>query len=140
MNHTRMEKQLILHEGLKLKPYKDTVGKWTIGVGRNLTDVGITEDEALMLLCRDIEKAEIDAFALISNYSSLNDVRQRVLVDMAFNLGRSRLSKFKRMVAAVQRNHFGCAADEMVDSKWYRQVGVRGARLELMMRTGKDNN
>jgi len=128
--------QLVKHEGLRLKPYKDTVGKWTIGVGRNLSDVGISEAEASYLLDNDIRKAVDDASTLVENFETLNDTRQHVLIDMAFNLGRSRLSKFRLMLAAVEAGDFKKAADEMVNSRWYLQVGPRSARLELMMRTG----
>ncbi len=128
--------QLVKHEGLRLKPYKDTVGKWTIGVGRNLSDVGISEAEASYLLDNDIRKAVDDASTLVENFETLNDTRQHVLIDMAFNLGRSRLSRFRLMLAAVEAGDFKQAADEMVNSRWYLQVGPRSARLELMMRTG----
>jgi lysozyme len=137
MNLARMEELLILHEDCRLKPYKDTVGKWTIGVGRNISDNGITMREALFLLSNDIDTAVEDARALLDCWDDLDDVRQMVIVDMAFNLGRSRLAEFRRMLAAVEQRRYERAADEMVDSKWYRQVGSRGARLESMMRTGE---
>ena len=137
MKIRELREQLIRHEGLELKPYKDTVGKLTIGVGRNLSDVGISRAEAMALLDTDIRKALDDAGALVSNFEELNDARQHVLADMAFNLGRSRLGKFRLMIAAVEAGNFGTAADEMVNSRWYLQVGARSARLELMMRTGE---
>lgn len=129
--------QLIDHEGLRLKPYKDTVGKLTIGVGRNLDDVGISEEEAMILLGNDVQKAADDIEALVPNVGELEVARQLVLIDMAFNLGRTRLAKFRRMLAAVRAVKFEEAADEMVNSRWYQQVGRRAVKLERQMRTGE---
>ncbi|MDP3703688.1 MAG: lysozyme, partial [Candidatus Omnitrophota bacterium] len=95
-----LERQLIAHEGLRLKPYTDTVGKLTIGVGRNLTDKGITKAEALYLLERDIEECIAD-LVTFPWFGRLDSVRQRVMIDMRFNLGPSRLRKFRRTLAAV---------------------------------------
>jgi lysozyme len=131
--------QIIRHEGLRLKPYHDSAGKLSIGVGRNLDDKGIREDEAIMMLMHDISDATSDAAALVDNFHLLDEVRQRVLVDMAFNLGRTRLGTFRRMIEAVRNNRFEEAAAEMVNSRWYRQVGERGMRLEYMMRSGEDD-
>jgi lysozyme len=134
--HT-IEEQLILHEGLKLKPYTDTQGVLTIGVGRNLDDRGITEDEAMYLLAGDIDEI-IARLEVHSWYLALGPVRRKVIIDMAFNLGVGGLTGFKRMIEALERADYDAAADEMVDSAWYRQVGERGRRLERMMRTGED--
>lgn len=145
MKFSRTRERLMKHEGEKRDergrhiPYKDTVGKWTIGWGRNITDNGISQDEAILMINNDIQKALADARSLIKNFDLLDDVRQEVLVDMAFNLGRNRLSKFRLMRAAVQRDDFEGAADQMVDSKWYKQVGIRGVNLEAMMRTGESD-
>ena len=118
-------------------PYKDTVGKWTIGWGRNISDNGISEKEALAMLDNDIENAVDDARALFDNFDGLDNTRQHVLIDMSFNMGQKRLGGFRRMIAAVQAKDFTRAADEMVSSRWYLQTGTRAARLELMMRTGE---
>lgn len=131
--------QIIRHEGLHLKPYRDSVGKLTIGAGRNLNDKGISEEEAIAMLMHDVSDAKSDAAALVDNFHELDEVRQRVLIDMAFNLGRAGLATFRRMIEAVRNKRFEQAAAEIVDSRWYRQVGVRGMRLEYMMRTGKDD-
>jgi lysozyme len=119
-------------------PYTDSVGKTTIGVGRNLTDNGITQDEAFTLLDNDIDQALEDAKSLVSNFNDLGDVRQRVLVDMSFNLGRARLKGFKKMLAAIESGMFTTATREMLDSKWARQVGSRATRLSSMMKSGLD--
>jgi lysozyme len=84
---TALEDQLIDHEGLELKPYQCTADKLTIGVGRNIEDRGITEDEARYLLKNDIKIVEDELLEKKPVVAGLDAVRQRVLVDMGFNLG-----------------------------------------------------
>lgn len=123
------------HEGLRLKVYKCTAGKNTIGYGRNLDDVGISADEAEYMLKHDLENAEIDA-QRFPIYEKLNQVRKDVLIEMVFNLGYSRLSGFKKMFAALERKDYDGAANEMLDSKWARDVGERAKTLAYFMRIG----
>ena len=132
-----IEDQLILHEGLRLKPYRCTAGRLTIGVGRNLDDKGISRDEAMILLRNDIEEitGQLERHGW---YIALGPTRRKVLIDMCFNLGMAGLMGFRRMIEALERGDYERAADEMVYSRWYRQVGERGRRLERMMRTGED--
>lgn len=127
---------LIKHEGLRLKPYVDTVGKLTIGVGRNLDDVGISKDEALFMLDNDIEKCEAE-LKQFDWFNNLDEVRQIVLLDMAFNLGIPRLLKFKKTIQYIQDCDFENAAKEMLDSIWAKQVKGRALELSEMMRTGR---
>lgn len=129
--------QLILHEGLKLKPYRCTAGKLTIGVGRNLEDKGISRDEALMMLKNDVEEVE-KALSTYTWFKNLDGIRQKVLIDMAFNLGVGGLMQFKKMIAAIEKSNYESAASEMMNSKWAKQVGKRSDRLATMMRTGSD--
>ena len=79
--------QLMRHEGLRLKPYRDTVGKLTIGIGRNLDDVGISRDEAMVLLKNDIDKTITALREHLPFYDSLSEARRNVLANMAFNMG-----------------------------------------------------
>jgi lysozyme len=95
MDIEALKNQLILHEGLKLEPYECTAGKLTIGVGRNIEDIGITEDEARYLLDNDILRVCDELDRNLSWWRDLSDVRQRVLVDMVFNLGISRFMQFQ---------------------------------------------
>lgn len=132
-----IEEQLILHEGLRLKPYRCPAGKLTIGVGRNLEDKGLSEKEALFLLRNDIAEAT-ERLEKLGWFKALDPVRRKVIVDMAFNLGMSGLLSFKHMIQALNCYDYNTAADEMVDSLWYRQVGKRAERLVKMMRTGED--
>lgn len=134
-----LKEQLLLHEGIRLKPYRDTVGKWTVGVGRNLTDKGITKVEALIMLDGDIHEVTKDCRTYIECFDRLDEVRQRVLLDMAFNMGIHGLLGFKTTLACVARGDYAEAADRMVESKWADQVGRRAHRLAAWMRSGKDD-
>ena len=102
-----------------------------------LKERGITKDEALFLLANDIE----DAIKDLSNFDwfeDLDPVRKKVVIDMRYNLGPTRFRGFKKMIAALARGDYKAAAAEMVDSKWYHEVGNRSKRLVKMMETGKD--
>lgn len=130
-----LTKQLIHDEGMRLKPYRDTVGKLTIGVGRNLDDNGISEDEALVMLKNDIDQA-FDELSQFDWFNSLKPVKQDALVNMCFNLGLPRLLSFKRMIAALEVGDYQTAADEALDSKWAVQVGERANRIAEVIRNG----
>ena len=129
---------IIYHEGLELKPYRCTAGHLTIGIGRNLDDRGITEDEARFLCQNDVDIVEQELTRKFSFIVGLDDVRIRVLLDMAFNLGVPRLSAFSNMWAALEEGDYKQAAVEMLDSRWARQVGRRATNLSQMMETGED--
>lgn len=135
---TKLQKQLTLHEGVRLKPYRCTAGKMTIGIGRNLDDVGITQDEAMLMLRTDIARALSGVRTELPWFEQIDHIRQRVLVDMAFNLGIDGLLAFKQTLAAVAAGDYDRAATEMLNSRWAGQVGERARRLARMMRTGKD--
>ena len=128
--------QLILHEGLRLKVYTDTLGIPTVGVGRNLRDKGITRDEALDLLSHDIDECVTD-LATFAWFEALDAVRQRALVDLRFNIGPRRLRGFVKMLAALAVSDYGTAADELRDSVWATQIGATRRDTVLgMLRTG----
>lgn len=131
-------RQLRLHEGEKLRPYRCTAGKLTIGVGRNLEDRGITREESAMLLANDIRAVDAGLVRALPWVARLDDVRQRVLVDMAFNLGLQGLLEFKRTLKAVEEGRYQQAAGMMLESRWASQVGARAERLARMMLTGAD--
>lgn len=129
--------QLRRHEGLRLHPYRCTAGKLTIGVGRNLDDNGITEDEANFLLSNDLMRVGEELRWNSPAFDKLDNVRKAVLIDMCFNLGISRLRMFKKMFAAIDEQDWALAAEEMIDSRWCLQVGQRCETLYAMMKTGK---
>ena len=125
------------HEGLRLKPYVDSVGKTTIGYGYNLTDRGIPQRTADAWLDADIASTVAELTRTFPWFSTLDDMRKVVITDMAFNLGVPRLSQFVQTLAAVACGDYLAAADGMLASKWARQVGARAHELAEMMRTGR---
>lgn len=137
MNKVKLAEQLKKHEGLRLNPYTDTVGKLTLGIGRNLEDKGITEQEALFMLNNDVDYFYSKLCQRINWMKTLGDARQNVLVNMAFNLGIAGLMSFKKMLLACEHGNFKIAATEMLNSKWAEQVGYRANELAEQMRTGQ---
>ena len=137
MNKAKLAEQLKNHEGLRLKPYTDTVGKLTLGIGRNLEDKGITEQEALFMLNNDVDYFYSKLCQSIGWMKKLDDARQNVLVNMSFNLGIAGLMTFKKMLLACEHGNFKIAATEMLNSKWAEQVGYRANELAEQMRTGQ---
>lgn len=131
-----LKDQLVRHEGLRAFPYRDAVEKLTIGVGRNLDDVGISRDEALYLLDNDISKARQNVLNAFPWASDIDGVRQDVLVNMCFNMGLGRLRGFMKMLDALRINDWQRAAREMLDSHWAQQVGDRAKELAQQMITG----
>jgi lysozyme len=116
---------LIKHEGLRLKPYTDTVGKLTIGVGRNLTDVGISNDETMTLLQNDINSATKNLQKNLEWFDGLPYNAKLVMIDMCFNMGIGGLLQFKNTLAMIQNGKYNEASVAMLQSKWATQVGNR---------------
>ncbi len=165
VRHTIVD-QLVLHEGLRQNIYKCPANDWTIGVGRNLETKGlspieqehifrehglsraevierfregktITKEEAIYLLENDIRNCKYD-LNKFPWFKDLDSVRQKVLIDMRFNLGNAGFLGFKKMIKSLEEGDYTQAGYEMKDSRWYRQVGDRGKRLVRMMVTGED--
>ena len=148
----RIKAQLVRHEGLRLKPYRCTAGKLTIGIGRNLDDRGISQKEAYAMLERDIQDCEqwlIDEIPEI--YKKLDEVRQSVLLNMCISIPQSRFAPlrepcylgingllgFKNTLAFVKAGDWERAANNMLVSRWAKQVGRRAIELSELMRKGK---
>jgi len=136
----RLFKQLRLHEGVEKFPYKCTAGYLTIGVGRNIEERGLLDDEIDFLLDNDIEVVMNEISVSFDWFFDLSEVRQRVVADMIFNLGLPRFKQFKNMIAALEAGDWAEAANQMMDSKWAKQVGKRAERLRDMMETGEDSS
>lgn len=136
----KLKDQLKRHEGFVKNPYKDSVGKITIGYGRNLEDVGISASEAEYLLDNDIRKATVLFNRVFGDFGHLNQARKDVLINMIFNMGLNRVKRFKKTLYHVAHSHFDKAADEMLDSLWARQVKGRAKELSEQMRTGMYQN
>lgn len=132
----KLIQQIKRHEGVKLKPYKCTAGKLTIGVGRNLEDVGISEREAEFLLMNDLQRV-IDQARAYSWYDKLNDPRKAVVLNMIFNMGAGGFSKFKKTHQLIEEGDFAEASIEMLDSRWSDMVGRRAIELSRQMDTGE---
>ena len=150
-------KMIAIHEGIVLNVYQDHLGIDTVGIGRNLQDRGITDGELLFMnktiddvydnglteeeayyLCMNdiaiVEKELLDSKPVVNQ---LTDVRQMVLVDMAFNMGVPRLKLFKNMWLAIEKVNYPLACEEMIDSRWASQVGNRAMKLSLAMKNGE---
>ena len=139
-----LEIAVMKDEGFRASPYLDSVGVPTIGYGTTvimgkkvtMDDPTITPQDARHLLRADLYGAAIDAQDLFWNFATMNDVRQEVLVNMTYNLGKRGLAGFKKMLAAAESLDYDTMAEEMTDSKWYGQVGKRAVRLVNEMRFG----
>ena len=146
---------LSLNEGNKPKVYKDSKGNRTIGIGFNLEDSAnrkflkregidinelfngrkLSENETRTLYNHSLTQAFKDAQSYDPNFAKRPEAVKMTLVDMAFNLGLTRLNKFKDMKSGLMNNDYNVAADEMIDSKWYKQVKSRGPRMVQVMRS-----
>lgn len=141
MNLLRLVDTLKRHEGTVIKrgrhmPYTDSVGKVTIGMGRNLSDKGISDDEAKFMLMNDISEVIHDLRLKYFWFDSLDDVRQEVVINMAFNMGMSGFGTFRNTISDIEIGNYSSAAGRMLRSKWARQVGRRAIDLSGMMKTG----
>ena len=133
----RIEDLLIKHEAMRLKPYHCTAGALTIGVGRNLDSMGLSEDEAYYLLQNDIRRCEKELLKVFEWFAYLDNVRQDAMMDMCFNLGISRLRGFAKALEAMEDGNYEEAAVEFLDSNWADQVGQRAITITNMIRTGE---
>lgn len=129
--------QLKRHEGLRLKPYKCTADKLTIGVGRNLEDVGISEEEAEMLLQNDIQRATVQIQKEFPWTTELDEVRFAALINFTFNVGIGTVGKFVNAMALLRDGSYDMAADEFLNSRWAKQVGQRAVDVTDQIRTGE---
>ena len=145
MNFQRLEVQIMNDEGFSAKPYLDTVDVPTIGYGSTHilgTPVTMTQETISPAVARGLLRSElygacVDAQGLCSVFDSLSDVRQEVLANMAYTLGKTRLSGFTKFLNALDMQDYSAAAVEMLDSKWAKQVKGRANRLADAMRTGQ---
>lgn len=145
-----LKRELVRDEGKRLKPYRDSLGNWTIGVGHLLvgnelaryvdpvtgtTRKTLAEAECAALLIGDICDAEVNLTRLMPAWRGLDDVRQRAMLNLSFNLG-TRLGKFVGLLRCVEDSHWKQAADHLRNSLWWRQVKSRGPRIAHMIETG----
>jgi lysozyme len=132
--------QLEEHEGFRSSAYTDSEGWLTIGIGRQIDKRkggGITREEARMLLSNDVARVKREILAALPWWADLDDVRQRVLVEMGFQLGVPGLLKFKNTLRAVEAGDWHDASAGMLASKWARQTPKRAEKLARQMREGR---
>lgn len=137
MVEVNLKTQLQRDEGFRNFPYRDTENFLTIGFGRNLDTDGISRIEAEFLLDNDIAKCMADVDEALPWVKRLEEPRQAVFYNMRYNLGMGGLLGFRKMLAAAQRGEWATASMEMLDSKWYAQVGPRAARLARQLESGE---
>jgi lysozyme len=123
------------NEGYRRHVYDDTEGIPTIGIGFNL-EAGFSREESRLILEYRINKIVRQLRWGLPVFNALDNVRQLVLIDMAYNLGVSGLGGFKKMLAALDRKEWDTAAEELLDSRYASQVGPRATRNADMLRTG----
>ena len=136
----QLTRQLRRDESVRAHLYFDSEGYATIGVGRLIDSRrggGLRDSEINLLLANDIEEVMISLRDRLPWFEALNEARQGVLANMAFNLGVGGLLGFSKTLAMVERGEYAAASVEMLDSKWARQVGRRADRLAEQMKTGR---
>ena len=138
MNIDALKAQLFQHVGFRPCAYQDSLGIWTIGVGRNIDHRGggISKEEALVLLDHDIARVTEELDRALPWWQHMTDARQQVLANLCFNIGLGTLLTFHNTLAAMQNGNYEAAAAEMLRSKWAKQVGKRAEELADMMRKG----
>jgi lysozyme len=128
---------LAIDEGKRSRIYLDSEGKWTCGIGRNLSDRAFSEDEIALMFKNDVDSAERDLDRNLPWWRAMNDARQNALANMAFQLGIVRLLGFKKALELLKAGRWDAAASEFMDSKWARQVPARAKRVTDLIRTGE---
>lgn len=131
----QLEAELERDEDNCSHPYLCSANKLTIGIGRNLDDVGITADEARFLLRNDIARVQLE-LETQPWFPKLTGARRRAIMNLCFNVGLPSLLGFRKMIAAIEADDWGTAADQLLDSKYATQVGARADRLAAMLRGG----
>jgi len=138
-----LKKLLKKHEGCPLLPngnaklYQDSVGKWTIGWGWNLSDNGMPQDVVELLLDQSIATAQRQLFAEFPGFRTLDEVRIDALVNLVFNMGIASFSKFTNTIRDLRVGNYAGAVERLKQSKWYTQVGDHRAQdIFHMLLTG----
>ena len=144
MDLIKLRKQHEIDEGVKYEIYNDHLGYPTFGIGHLVRDsdpeagaalgTPVTEDRVIEAFNQDVETVLNDCTILYGDFNELPEEAQLIIANMMFNLGRPRLSKFKGMKSGVDSRDWNKAADEMIDSAWYRQVPNRAGRLVTRMK------
>lgn len=137
MNYPTLIGSAKRNEGLRVAAYQDTKGIWTIGYGRNLQAIRITEQQAGEWLEEDMLAAIRDAQQFPEYVCLIGDARENAFIEMVFNMGAKKVNEFKKMLAAIAQDDWTIAAHEMLNSEWAKEVGARATRLAQMMVSGE---
>ena len=158
MDTSQAETRIAEYEGKRAHVYTDTAGHPSVGIGVNLDRHGakealeavgadydkvrageqdLTDDQISKLFQQDLNQAISDAGSAVSNFSTLNDPRQFVVVDMIFNLGSAGFGQFHHAISAIESQDWETAGEQMKQSSWYSQVGHRAENDVEMMKTGE---
>lgn len=121
MDFTKLKQSIIRSEGLELKPYKCPAGKISIGYGRNLENNGISINEAIIMLENDLLNIKLELEDKLTVFNKIDDVRQNVLIEMAYNMGVAKLLNFKKTIQHLKNGDYVEASKEMLNSKWHEQ-------------------
>ena len=145
MNMEKLQEELENDEGVKYEVYNDHLGYPTFGIGHLILDsdpeygsstgTEVSEDRVKEAFASDVVGVVSDCETLYPDFEELPEEAQRIIANMMFNMGRPRLSKFKGMKRGIDAQNWNAAADEMVDSSWYKQVTNRADRLVERMRS-----
>jgi lysozyme len=138
MQNDKIVAMLKAHEGVETHCYVDSRGLATIGVGRCIEkgSLGLSESEIDYLLTNDIDRVIRDLGSEYPWFSGLDEVRQAAMIDLAFNLGATRLRGFKKALEAMENEQYQDAAYHFLDSRWATQVGSRAKEVTAMIHTG----
>lgn len=128
--------QVKRHEGYRQHVYKCSAGKNTIGIGRNLDDVGISEEEAEYLALNDLVKAAKQLNATFTWYNSLTIRRKQAMINLVFNLGITKLLKFEKFLTAMRSADYSAAGAELLNSLYAKQVGKRAQEVAQQIEKG----
>ena len=136
---SKLIEMLRLHEGVRYKEYMCSEGYETIGVGRNISEggLGLSKDEVDFLLINDIERVQNELGRSFPWFADLDEARRDAMIDIAFNLGLTRLRSFVNALEAMAHGQYDVAANEFMDSRWSQQVGNRAVEVTEMIRTGE---
>ena len=144
MDLEKLKEQLIIDEGVKYETYLDHLSLKTVGIGHLCREdepefdlelgAKVSEERVTELFEQDIQSVIQDCKKVYDDWDKLPEEVKQIIANMMFNMGRPRLSKFKGMKRGVDARDWNAAADEMVDSRWYRQVTKRADRLVNRMR------
>ena len=135
MDMSNLKKPIIRHEGKKKKLYKCTADKWTIGVGHNIEDNGLSEAAIQFIFEEDLSTAIAECHRNIIGWENMPGTVQEALVNLVFNMGINRLMQFKKTLGYLRHGEFEEAADELLDSRYARQVPSRAQEVSDMIRS-----